>query len=54
MNKNLGSKKKARKAAFLDREAKRNSVKLKRSRYIDAINSGNIETMANAMGIKLK
>jgi len=49
-----GSKKKRRNAEFLQRQAKRAKSKEKRRRYIEAINSGNIEQMADAMGVRLK
>jgi hypothetical protein len=49
-----GSKKKARKKAWLDRSSKRAGYKLDRIAYDKAIESGNIEDMAKAMGVKLK
>jgi len=54
MSKCQGSKKKARKAAFLERQAMRESRRQSQRRYIDARNSGNIEEMADAMGVKLR
>ncbi len=55
MNKqNQGSKKKARKVFFLKRQEKRNNLLEKQRKYDEAMNSGNLQTMADAMGIKLK
>jgi hypothetical protein len=54
MNKNLGSKKKARKAAFQERQAKRDEAKNRRRRYIEVRDGGGIEALALAMGIRLK
>lgn len=55
MNKqNQGSKKKARKENFLKRQQKRKDILEKQIKYNEAMNSGNLQTMADAMGIKLK
>jgi len=55
MNKQFqGSKKKARKKLFLQRQARRNEAKKKHLEYIEALNSGDIEQMADVMGVRLK
>jgi len=55
MNKQFqGSKKKSRRKQFAERESKRRQDRLRSLKYTEAVNSGNIEEMANAMGIKLK
>jgi hypothetical protein len=48
-----GSKKKARKLAYENRQLKKFMEKQKRQHLQDAIDSGNIEEMASAMGVKL-
>jgi hypothetical protein len=54
MNKNLGSKKKVRKAAYLERQAKKAAAREKNLKYIEAMKSGNVEQIADAMGVRLK
>jgi hypothetical protein len=49
-----GSKKKARKKAYFERETKRAGKRFDRLMYDKAMKSGNIEEMAKAMGVKLK
>ena len=55
MNKQYqGSKKKARKKAYLERQERKQKDIEKRRIYYEAMNSGNIEQIADAMGIRLK
>jgi len=50
----MSSKKKKRRVDFIAREAKRKSKKITDEKYIEAIDSGDIEKMASVMGVKLK
>ena len=55
MNKQFqGSKKKARKAAYLERQKIRERKAKLRCEYDEAMSSGNMKDMARVMGIKLK
>jgi hypothetical protein len=49
-----GSKKKARRAAYIERQKNRERQSKLRCEYDEAMLSGNIEDMARVMGIKLK
>lgn len=49
-----GSKKKARKKAFLTRKKIRDHEVKKQIRYQEAKSNGDIETMAALLGVKLK
>ena len=49
-----GSKKKARKMAFALRQAEKADALLRKLKFNAALGSGNIEEMADAMGVKLK
>ena len=50
----MSSKRKKRHVAFLIREAKRTAKKEADKKYSEAMDSGDIEKMAAAMGVKLK
>ena len=50
----MSSKRKKRHADFLTREAKRAAKKEADKKHSEAMDSGNIEKMASAMGVKLK
>ena len=50
----MSRKKKKRRADFLTREAKRTKKKEADRKYSEEMDSGNIEKMATAMGVKLK
>jgi hypothetical protein len=49
-----GSKKKARKMAFLLRQAEKADARLRKLKFNVAMGSNNIEEMADTMGVKLK
>ena len=51
---NLGSKKKKRKALYIARQKKKADEKEKQRKYVNAINSDDIEITAEAMGLRLK
>jgi len=50
----MSSKKKKRHTDYLAREAKRAAKKEADKKYREAINSGDLEKMASAMGVELK
>lgn len=50
----MSSKKKRRLEEYLKRQAKRDAEKKRVEDYKKALNEGNLEEMAKAMGIKLK
>ena len=50
----MSSKKKKRQAEWAKREEKRAAKKKVAEKYEEAIKSGDIEKMAQAMGVKLK
>ena len=50
----MSSKKKKRRAAFLVRETKRIERKEADKKHNEAMNTGDIEKMASAMGLKVK
>lgn len=49
-----GSKKKARKAAYLKRKEKRQAEADMKMRFFGALSEGNIEETARLMGVRLK
>jgi hypothetical protein len=52
--KDYGSKKKRRRAEFLKRKGAKEQEKLRTENYNRVMREGNIEQMAEAMGVKLK